>query len=103
MGSTAAGYRGSRSREHKEAHTPGPRGHTEGYNPRPKPTNRENDAKCLLKAKWVSGIKHYMVQRAEPTAKPSWEPETNITSLLIEEYHINKAKTHKRKIVDSNI
>ena len=42
------------------------------------------EAEKLLKSKWVSGRKNYLVQWTDKTAKPSWEPESNITPLLNE-------------------
>ena len=54
------------------------------------------EAEKLLKSKWVSGRKHYLVQWTDKTTEPSWEPESNITPLLIQQYHINNSKTKRR-------
>ena len=66
--------------------------------------SQENDdiwyeAEKLLKSKRVNGQKHYLVQWSDKNAKPSWEPECNITPLLIEQFHIKKTskQNHKRK------
>ena len=55
------------------------------------------EAEKLLKSKWVKGKKHFLVQWSDKNAPPSWEPESNITPLLIEQFHINKTKLTKRK------
>ena len=55
------------------------------------------EAEKLLKSKWVSGRKYYLVQWTDKTAQPSWELESNITPLLIQQYHINNSKTPRRK------
>ena len=64
--------------------------------------SQENDdiwyeAEKLLKSKRVNGQKHYLVQWSDKNAKPSWEPECNITPLLIEQFHIKKTSKQNRK------
>ena len=51
----------------------------------------------LLKSKLIRGIRHYLVRWADKTSKPSWEPVINITPSLIEQFHINKYNTSRRK------
>lgn len=51
----------------------------------------------LLKSKWIKGKNHYLVRWTDKTARPTWEPQESITPLLVEQFHINKSKTQKRK------
>ena len=55
------------------------------------------DAERLLKSKMVNRQKYYLVQWSDKSAKPSWEPESNITPRLIEQFHIKKSMPKKSR------
>ncbi|KAL3854401.1 hypothetical protein ACJMK2_013677 [Sinanodonta woodiana] len=47
----------------------------------------------LLKFKWISGKKHYLVKWSDGST-PSWQPTANVSQALKQAFHSNRTQTH---------